>query len=95
MSVALCDQAVKEQNEKLKEVFGCCILDGHRQSIGNFKIEPPGIFRGRGDNPRQGMLKKRIEPEDVVINCSAWVLLCVLSHLGFIHFAILNWLLEI
>ena len=29
----------------------------HRERIGNFKIEPPGLFRGRGDHPKQGMIK--------------------------------------
>ncbi|XP_063525243.1 DNA topoisomerase I, mitochondrial isoform X4 [Pongo pygmaeus] len=61
---------LKEEAEKLQQEFGYCILDGHREKIGNFKIEPPGLFRGRGDHPKMGMLKRRIMPEDVVINCS-------------------------
>ena len=28
------------------------------------------MFRGRGAHPKQGMIKSRIEPEDIVINCS-------------------------
>ena len=28
-----------------------------RQKIGNFKTEPPGLFRGRGDHPKQGRIK--------------------------------------
>ncbi|PNJ04299.1 TOP1MT isoform 10 [Pongo abelii] len=63
-------QKLKEEAEKLQQEFGYCILDGHREKIGNFKIEPPGLFRGRGDHPKMGMLKRRIMPEDVVINCS-------------------------
>merc|ERR1712152_27071 len=27
-------------------------------------------FRGRGEHPKQGMIKRRIMPEDVIINCS-------------------------
>ncbi|XP_071973366.1 DNA topoisomerase I, mitochondrial-like isoform X2 [Engystomops pustulosus] len=61
---------VKEENAKLVEEFGFCVMDHHKERIGNFKIEPPGLFRGRGDHPKQGMLKKRILPEDVIINCS-------------------------
>lgn len=53
--------------------YGYCLLDHHKERIGNFKIEPPGLFRGRGEHPKQGMLKKRIQPEDVTINCSKWV----------------------
>lgn len=48
-------------------------MDGHKEKIGNFKIEPPGLFRGRGDHPKQGMLKRRTQPEDVIINCSKYV----------------------
>lgn len=63
-------KALKEKNEALIAEYGWCNIDGHRQKIGNFKIEPPGLFRGRGEHPKQGMLKKRIVPEEVIINCS-------------------------
>ena len=29
-----------------------------------------GLFRGRGDHPKMGMVKRRVMPEDVIINCS-------------------------
>nr|XP_056710187.1 DNA topoisomerase I, mitochondrial [Euleptes europaea] len=61
---------LKEEAEKIQEKYGYCIIDGHREKIGNFKTEPPGLFRGRGDHPKMGMLKKRIMPEDIIINCS-------------------------
>lgn len=64
------NQKLKEEADKIQEEYGYCILDGHREKIGNFKTEPPGLFRGRGDHPKMGMLKKRIMPEDVIINCS-------------------------
>ncbi|XP_045417305.1 DNA topoisomerase I, mitochondrial isoform X3 [Lemur catta] len=63
-------QKLKEEKEKLRQEFGYCFLDGHREKIGNFKTEPPGLFQGRGDHPKMGMVKRRILPEDVVINCS-------------------------
>ncbi|KAM8751444.1 DNA topoisomerase I, mitochondrial isoform 1-T1 [Acanthopagrus schlegelii] len=63
-------RAVKEANQKIVDEYGYCLLDHHKERIGNFKIEPPGLFRGRGEHPKQGMLKKRIQPEDVIINCS-------------------------
>ncbi|XP_028813786.1 DNA topoisomerase 1 isoform X3 [Denticeps clupeoides] len=63
-------QVLKEANQKITDEYGFCMLDHHRERIGNFKIEPPGLFRGRGDHPKQGLLKKRIRPEDVIINCS-------------------------
>lgn len=46
------------------------MLDGHREKIGNFKTEPPGLFRGRGDHPKMGMLKRRVMPEDVTITAA-------------------------
>uniref|UniRef100_A0A8D0ATC8 DNA topoisomerase I n=1 Tax=Sander lucioperca TaxID=283035 RepID=A0A8D0ATC8_SANLU len=61
---------LKEANLKIVDEYGFCLLDHHKERIGNFKIEPPGLFRGRGEHPKQGMLKKRIQPEDVIINCS-------------------------
>lgn len=63
-------QKLKEEAERIQEKYGYCIIDGHREKIGNFKIEPPGLFRGRGEHPKMGKLKKRIMPEDVIINCS-------------------------
>ncbi|XP_031202272.1 DNA topoisomerase I, mitochondrial isoform X1 [Mastomys coucha] len=63
-------QKLKEEAEKLQQEFGYCVLDGRREKIGNFRTEPPGLFRGRGDHPKMGMLKRRVMPEDVVINCS-------------------------
>ncbi|XP_074488002.1 DNA topoisomerase I, mitochondrial [Sebastes fasciatus] len=62
--------ALKEANQKIVDEYGYCLLDQHKERIGNFKIEPPGLFRGRGEHPKQGMLKKRIQPENVIINCS-------------------------
>ncbi|XP_073987468.1 DNA topoisomerase 1 isoform X3 [Rhodnius prolixus] len=63
-------KALKEQNEELIKEYGFCTIDGHKEKIGNFKIEPPSLFRGRGEHPKMGMLKKRVMPEDVLINCS-------------------------
>ncbi|TKR95606.1 hypothetical protein L596_009749 [Steinernema carpocapsae] len=63
-------QVIKEQKEAELKQYGFCFIDGHKQKIGNFRIEPPGLFRGRGGHPKMGKLKKRIQPEDVIINSS-------------------------
>ncbi|KAI6211719.1 DNA topoisomerase I [Aphelenchoides besseyi] len=63
-------QKIKEEKEAEAKIYGFAFIDGHKQKIGNFRIEPPGLFRGRGDHPKMGKLKKRIQPEDVIINCS-------------------------
>merc|ERR1712168_147777 len=68
-------KAIKDENVRIIEEYGWAVADGHKQKIGNFRIEPPGLFRGRGDHPKMGTLKRRVTPEDVVINCSkdsAW-----------------------
>lgn len=59
---------LKEENAKIAEEYGVCVMDGHKQKVGNFRIEPPGLFRGRGDHPKQGKLKKRVHAKDVIIN---------------------------
>lgn len=60
---------IKEEKEGEMKIYGIAVIDGHRQKVANFRIEPPGVFRGRGGHPKMGMLKKRIQPEDVIINC--------------------------
>eukprot|EP00045_Choanoeca_perplexa_P007370 m.66251 g.66251 ORF g.66251 m.66251 type:complete len:696 (+) comp14047_c0_seq3:242-2329(+) len=64
-------QARKEADAKVKEEYGFAMMDGHKLPLGNFKIEPPGLFQGRGEHPKMGMLKRRVHAEDIVINCSA------------------------
>ncbi|XP_015119304.1 DNA topoisomerase I, mitochondrial [Diachasma alloeum] len=63
-------KVIKEKNEEIQKEYGICTIDGHPEKIGNFRIEPPGLFRGRGEHPKMGKLKKRVLPEDVIINCS-------------------------
>ena len=53
-----------EEEEKYK----VATVDGIIQPVGNYRMEPPGIFLGRGSNPNIGKIKKRIYPEDVIIN---------------------------
>jgi len=66
------DEKKRIKNTALEEEepYKNCIIDGVQQKIGNYKIEPPGIFLGRGTHPKLGMIKKRVYPEDVTINLS-------------------------
>nr|CAD2157073.1 unnamed protein product [Meloidogyne enterolobii] len=66
-------KAEKEIKDKEAAEYGFAMLDGYKQKIGNFRIEPPGLFRGRGEHPKMGCLKLRVQPEDVIINCSKGV----------------------
>ena len=52
-------QKIKLENEAVAAEYGWAAIDGHKEKIGNFKIEPPGLFRGRGDHPKQGRIKVR------------------------------------
>ena len=60
----------KLKQQELDEPYQNCIIDGAQQKIGNYKIEPPGIFLGRGTHPKLGLIKKRVLPEDVTLNLS-------------------------
>lgn len=59
---------IKEEKAKIDEHYGWCYLNGRKEKVGNFRIEPPGLFRGRGAHPRTGRLKERVRPEDITIN---------------------------
>ena len=63
-------ELAKKKQDDIEEPYKYCIIDGVQQQVGNFKIEPPGIFLGRGTHPKIGKIKKRILPEDVTINLS-------------------------
>ena len=61
-------QKEKEKKDKFEEKFKIAYVDGKEQATGNFRIEPPGIFLGRGCHPKAGKIKKRVYPEDITIN---------------------------
>lgn len=58
------------KKQELEEPYKYCIIDGAKQNVGNFKVEPVSIFIGRGTHPKIGRIKKRLYPEDVTINLS-------------------------
>jgi len=62
------NQDNKEKKQKLNEKYKTALVDGKEQEINNYYVEPPGIFIGRGNNPLIGKIKKRLYPEDFVIN---------------------------
>lgn len=61
----------KAEKQKIEMKYGFCLLDGRKEKVGNFRIEPPGLFRGRGKHPKAGKLKQRVYPEQVTINIGA------------------------
>lgn len=59
---------IKLEKEKEEEPYKFCLLNGRKEQVGNFRVEPPGLFRGRGAHPRTGKLKRRVHPEDIILN---------------------------
>ncbi|KAL9189416.1 hypothetical protein ACHAXT_009091 [Thalassiosira profunda] len=66
--------AERKRNKDAKNVtmfrFGYSLVDGHLEKVGNYNMEPPSAFRGRGEHPKMGKLKQRVAPEQVMINVS-------------------------
>lgn len=60
--------AEKAEKKAIQDKYGYAMLDGHKQKVGNYQIEPPGLFLGRGNHPKAGTWKRRVVPEDVTIN---------------------------
>lgn len=70
---AITDQERKANKEDRNQAmfrYGFSIVDGHLEKVGNYNMEPPGAFRGRGEHPKMGKLKSRVAPEQVSLNLS-------------------------
>ncbi|KAG6011102.1 hypothetical protein E4U54_008294 [Claviceps lovelessii] len=61
-------EAAKAKKEALEAPYQYCIWDGRKQKVGNFRVEPPSLFRGRGEHPKTGRVKTRVFPEQITIN---------------------------
>ncbi|KAF2132506.1 hypothetical protein P153DRAFT_354015 [Dothidotthia symphoricarpi CBS 119687] len=61
-------KALKAEKETEEAAFMHCMWDGRKQKVGNFRVEPPSLFRGRGEHPKTGRVKKRVTPEQITIN---------------------------
>ena len=59
---------MKAEKDKFEAPFTHCLWDGRKQKVGNFRVEPPGLFRGRGEHPKTGKFKRRVAPEQITIN---------------------------
>ena len=59
---------LKAEKDEVEAPFMYCMWDGRKQKVGNFRVEPPGLFRGRGEHPRTGRVKTRVQPEQITLN---------------------------
>ncbi|RVW97409.1 DNA topoisomerase 1 beta [Vitis vinifera] len=44
-------KALKEEKLKQEDKYMWAVVDGVKEKVGNFRVEPPGLFRGRGEHP--------------------------------------------
>ena len=58
----------KKKSVEKKYEYGFAIINGIKEPIGNFTIEPSSIFLGRGKNKIRGSIKRHITPNEVTIN---------------------------
>ena len=68
MSEAIMNRVYYNIDSQEEEKYKTAIVDGKPQPVSNYRMEPPGIFLGRGDNPKIGKIKLRVYPEEVTIN---------------------------
>lgn len=59
---------LKAEKDAAEAPYAYCTWDGRKQKVGNFRVEPPSLFRGRGEHPKTGHVKKRVQPEQITIN---------------------------
>lgn len=61
-------EEAKAKKDAMESPFMYCLWDGRKQKVGNFRVEPPSLFRGRGEHPKTGKVKTRVMPEQITIN---------------------------
>ncbi|KAL8760580.1 MAG: hypothetical protein Q9184_003234 [Pyrenodesmia sp. 2 TL-2023] len=59
---------LKAEKDAAEAPYQFCMWDNRKQKVGNFRVEPPGLFRGRGEHPKTGKVKTRVQPEQITIN---------------------------
>ncbi len=60
-------KAIREAN---KGKYGFADVDGVKTELGNYMVEPPSIFMGRGEHPLRGRWKPAVSEKDVTLNLS-------------------------
>lgn len=60
-------KSLKNEKEQLKEDYGYAVIDGEPTALGNFRIQPPGLYIGH-TSKSTGRIKGRIKSSDVIVN---------------------------
>jgi len=63
-------QERKATGEANKEKYGYAVVDGVKVEVGNYVVEPPSIFMGRGKHPLRGRWKSGACESDITLNLS-------------------------
>ncbi len=63
-------QERKKIREANKEKYGYADVDGVKTELGNYMVEPPSIFMGRGEHPLRGRWKPAVTEKDITLNLS-------------------------
>jgi DNA topoisomerase-1 len=63
-------QSRKLIREERRGKYGWATVDGVQMEIGNYSVEPAGIFLGRGRNPLMGKWKPAVSTKDITLNLS-------------------------
>lgn len=58
----------KEEKEKIKKQYGYALVDGQKVAIGAFLVEDASFIITRGEDPRCGLFKYRVDPSMVTLN---------------------------
>ena len=58
----------KKTREESKQQYGVALVDGNTVELGNYAVEPPGIFMGRGKHPHRGRWKQGVQANDITLN---------------------------
>jgi DNA topoisomerase-1 len=66
---SLIKDQIKLEKERLKKTHGFALVDGNVVEVQSFVVESPSILLTRGEDPRFGSWKYRVNPKDVVLNC--------------------------
>jgi DNA topoisomerase I len=70
------DKTVSDKEKTAKKIalaekqqaYGFAIINGVKEAVGAYTVEPASLFMGRGNNPKRGKIKRDVEPEQVTIN---------------------------
>lgn len=69
----------KKGKKNIEEIYGYALVDGIKIRM-DYMVEVPGLYQGHGQHPSRGKIKKRLEPSDVIINCSKKLAPKCMSH---------------